>query len=1184
MTSTPKFIGSASRVVLRRLIDAAITIVVIAFLALFGLIMAERGRAHVPAPPLSVAGEALARTVDYFAQHPATYLWQRAEQPAARLIAVTFGRSAGLLLISLGVATALGIALGLAMALSRRRVASTLMLLLSVLGISTPSFLLAMLLWVLNIQIHRQFAIPVLPSAGFGWDLHLVMPALVLAARPLAQIAQVTYVAMSDVLAQDYIRTANAKGLSERLVVIRHAIPNVLVPVLTTLGTSLRFSLASLPVVEYFFVWPGVGLVLLEAIGRGMTSLVTDLVVSLGVFFLLINLVLEVLYPLLDPRLRGSTGTEAESRARGAGFRAGLAEWGKTLIGWWHALRGRPGVTGVGKLALPPLPNGAASLIQAAEDEPAPLSASRRIARSAAGSPILLIGTLLVLIFVGLVIFGDRLTAVSPYQTHDVMMIEGTIAAPAFKPSSVFAWGSDQIGRDIRALVLAGGRQTLTLALFGTVARILLGACLGLLAGWWHGGRFDRFVTGAVGVWAAFPVTLFAMILIQGLGIQQGMWVFIVAICVVGWGEVAQFVRRQVMSIQPELYIEAARSVGARATRILTQHVLPHLLSPLLVLGVLEMGGVLMLLAELGFLSIFLGGGFKVQIAEGAKMAPIIAFFSDVPEWGAMLANIRDWWRSYPWMAWYPGVAFFLAILAFNLWGEGLRRFLNDSRINVTRLINRYSLAALAVVAIGLIWMLRSTSALGMYQSFAKTAFDADRAMAHVQALTSPALEGRESGHPGAKTAADYIAAQMAEIGLFPGGDGNSFIQVETRSLFDLTAVPRLEILDAAGNVTEALVYRRDFSELADAQLSWGETGGAVVGLAPGPVPETPSNDPYQLRLLDLRDKILLLHEPDLEAINVAATAGALVVRDDPTTLLRRQLYVRGVAGYYAPIRGRPVMYITPEVAERLLATAGSSLARLDALRDGLEAGQVALTAPGAKIHLATSVQDTETDIYHVVGYIPGTGAEMRQEGEDRGLDRQVIMVSAYYDGLGIGPDGTLYPGANDNASGVATMLELARALKESAYQPKKTVMFVAWSGGERYEDLSVTRILNARVGFNLLTVEAVLELSGVGAGSGTGLALGEGSSYRLVQLMQQGAGRLNVSTTTRGRGPHYGMYQGLSFGGRDALTLDISWDGSERTAHTTADTFEPIDAQKLAQTGKATLLTLTVLSRETVY
>jgi hypothetical protein len=77
-----------------------------------------------------------------------------------------------------------------------------------------------------------------------------------------------------------------------------------------------------------------------------------------------------------------------------------------------------------------------------------------------------------------------------------------------------------------------------------------------------------------------------------------------------------------------------------------------------------------------------------------------------------MLANIRNWWRSYPWMAWYPGVAFFLAILTFNLLGEGLRRFISESRVNVSRLLNRYTVLAAIVLIAGLVWLLMVGSSL----------------------------------------------------------------------------------------------------------------------------------------------------------------------------------------------------------------------------------------------------------------------------------------------------------------------------------------------------------------------------------------------------------------------------------------------------------------------------------------
>ena len=273
------------KLLLRRGLGMLTTLLVIAYLTSLGLILAERGRQHLPA---------------YLFQHPATYFWHRENVSAIGLVATTLASSAILLLLSLGVALLAGMTLGTTAALSKRRLTSTLMMLISVLGVSTPSFLLAMLFWVVNINFYKITGVPALPSVGFGLDAHLILPVLVLSMRPLAQIAQVSYVSLSDVMRQDYIRTAEAKGLSWRLVRDRHALRNVMIPILTTVGTSLRFSLASLPVVELFFAWPGVGLTLLQAIEGGETTLVIDLILSLGLFFLFVNLAIEVFFPLIE--------------------------------------------------------------------------------------------------------------------------------------------------------------------------------------------------------------------------------------------------------------------------------------------------------------------------------------------------------------------------------------------------------------------------------------------------------------------------------------------------------------------------------------------------------------------------------------------------------------------------------------------------------------------------------------------------------------------------------------------------------------------------------------------------------------------------------------------------------------------------------------------------------------------
>lgn len=1148
-----------------------VTLIVLAYLTMFGFVLADEGRQGLPTDLRLGAIDALGRTVSFVVHHPATFSWHAENQPALLLVGGLFLNSAVLLLAALIIAASVGIPLGMAMALWRRSKANTVILLFSILAISTPSFLLAMLAWVVNIEVHRQFGTEALPPTGFGWDDHLIMPALVLAARPLAQIVQVTFIAMSDVLGKDYIRTARAKGLRGYVIFLRHALRNALVPIVTTLSTSLRFSLASLPVVEFFFIWPGVGLTLVQAFQAQNAPLITDLILSLGLLFLVLNLLLDLSYRILDPRLRRYAEVTVLQNERSRQLpwneiKRIMAEWRegvRTLFSWRHARTRR----------LAPLPGSSSTAAPAPRLDGA---GSRRVIRSIVGNRILLSSTFLVFVLLLIAVFGGQLSTENPYATHGLMTIEGQIAVPPFKPSSTFPWGSDPIGRDLQALILSGAKLTLMLAFFGTLARVAVGLILGAGAAWWNGSWLDRLVTSAVAVWAAFPATILAMLIILGLGIQQGVWVFIVAICLVGWGELAQVVRGLVIRLKSEPYVEGARALGARAPHILIRHVLPNLLPTLLVLAILEVGGVLMLLAELGFLNIFLGGGFRSEIGQTGRMSPVIYYFSDVPEWGALLANIRDWWRSYPWLAWYPGLFFFLAIVSINLWGEGLRRFIEEGRLNVSRLFNKYSIGFGSAMVVGLILLAKSSSPISVYSSQARQ-FDVAHAASDIQVLSSRDFQGRETGTRGAQLAADYVAAQMKAADLLPAGDSNSFVQTYDCPVFHLTEIPALEMLDENGRVFESFAYRADITEYIEPFQTYGEAKGSVVGVATGPDPETGKSDAYGLRSLDMRYKVAVVFESEISRVNLRGAAGVLVIAGDQSDLERKHLF------HTELINGgveQPVLYIAPRVAQRLLETAGSSVEALRSLESVLKPGEARVTEAGATVQMrivGTLGEDLAEKCYNVIGYIPGAGSGL-------GLDSQVIMVSAYYDGLGKNPDQVLYPGANDNASGVAEMLELARVTKRGGYQPKKTVVFVAWSGGERNMSLSVSNVMNAKVGFGQLAVQAVIELSGVGAGDGKEVALGQGSSYRLVQLFQSVGDQLGYPTTTRGRSPHFGMASQPGFGGRSALTAYVSWNGSDRDAHTPQDNPESIDSAKLRATGETALLALTVLSREENY
>jgi len=215
-------------------------------------------------------------------------------------------KSLGLLAFALTLAALVGLILGIVAAFRRASHFSGLLLFASVLGISTPSFFAAMLLIWFGVWLYRTTGTHFLPISGFGWDAHLILPALVLAARPAAAVTRLSNNVLVEILEADYVRTARAKGLDPRLVLLRHVLRNAGVPILTTVGVSLRFSLAVLPIVEYIFNWPGIGLRLLKSIEAQDTTAVVGMTLPLVLLFVLVNLLLEVLYPLVDPRLRAS--------------------------------------------------------------------------------------------------------------------------------------------------------------------------------------------------------------------------------------------------------------------------------------------------------------------------------------------------------------------------------------------------------------------------------------------------------------------------------------------------------------------------------------------------------------------------------------------------------------------------------------------------------------------------------------------------------------------------------------------------------------------------------------------------------------------------------------------------------------------------------------------------------------
>lgn len=282
----------------RRVVFILLVAVLITFFGFLGMSMVSNSEAYEPNYNLVEHGVRAW-------QDTRAFLAGESPLPPRFDLKETYLNSMGLLLVALAVAGALGLGIGGTAALTRRKGLALPLMAITIVGISVPSFFAALMLQLGELRYLAIFGRRLVSMAGFGWDLqHMLMPVLVLAAWPLAYLTRASYLSLNQVMEQDYIRTARAKGLPQSWTVGHHALRNIAVPILTALGVSVRFALSALPVVEFFFIWPGMGVRLLQAINQRQTVVVVALALALGLTILLVNLGLDVLYRVVDPRTR----------------------------------------------------------------------------------------------------------------------------------------------------------------------------------------------------------------------------------------------------------------------------------------------------------------------------------------------------------------------------------------------------------------------------------------------------------------------------------------------------------------------------------------------------------------------------------------------------------------------------------------------------------------------------------------------------------------------------------------------------------------------------------------------------------------------------------------------------------------------------------------------------------------
>lgn len=239
-----------------------------------------------------------------------------------------------------------------------------------------------------------------------------------------------------------------------------------------------------------------------------------------------------------------------------------------------------------------------------------------------------------------------------PYPDH---VAGATNTAARFLPPNGDYWfGTNALGQDVFSLVIAGSQVSLFSGLAVVMISIAVGCVVGAISGY-YGGWIDEVLMRFTDLLLTIPALILAMAVAAALG--AGVLNMIIAISITWWPAYARLIRGEVIAKKEEQFVTAARALGAGTRRILGRHILPNIMSPVVVKASLDMGFAILTVASLGFVGI------------GVK--------PPTPEWGTLLSIARGDMPDYWWTALFPGFALFTAVLAFNLLGDGLRDVLD---------------------------------------------------------------------------------------------------------------------------------------------------------------------------------------------------------------------------------------------------------------------------------------------------------------------------------------------------------------------------------------------------------------------------------------------------------------------------------------------------------------------------
>jgi ABC-type dipeptide/oligopeptide/nickel transport system permease subunit len=515
---------------------------------------------------------------------------------------------------------------------------------------SIPTFFFGIILMILargHLPTGMMVTVGLKPEDGWIYwkDVirHLILPTLTLGIGYTSSYMMVMRSSIVEVLSEDYILAAKAKGLNNFQILRDHALKNAMLPLVTLLALSLGYTVGGAIQVETVFSWPGIGRLIFDSVGRQDYPVLQGAFLFLAISVIGANFLTDIVYTLLDPRIQFLTTPALKSQ--------------RVSLGMVDTIRNLPKSIGAfpAKLRLSitkGLKFGKNCLLRIGSFPAVAWKGIQAFWKVIKRKPLAFFGVVMLLVIVFLAVFAQY---IAPYTIEEMATLKASSEDILAPPDTAHLLGRDDAGKDVLSQLIYGARISLVVGFSASFMSLFIGTMIGMIAGYF-GGKIDNFLMRVVDILMVIPTLPLMLVIITFWG--RGLNKIILVIGLLYWTYMARLVRSQVISIKERPYILRAKAVGASDLHIIVQHIFPQIVPLIIAQGVLDTSTAIIAESSLAFL----GLGDPTKVSWGMMLN--FAF--------ARAISKQAWWFLLP-----PGFAIVWVSLALVLLGTALEEMFN---------------------------------------------------------------------------------------------------------------------------------------------------------------------------------------------------------------------------------------------------------------------------------------------------------------------------------------------------------------------------------------------------------------------------------------------------------------------------------------------------------------------------